>query len=108
MMREAKAVFIGEVLEIREATPQENRKHSYFFVVRMRVDQYWKGVKTHEVLVSGRGETGVCCDIRLDVGQKYLVYAVSKDMSTACTRTALLAQADKDLKVLGPGTTFPK
>jgi hypothetical protein len=109
MMRESKAVFVGEVLEIRESTPDEQRRHSDLAVARMRIEKFWKGVKTEEILISGMGFTrGGCCDIALAVGHKYLVYATHKDLSTKCTRTRHLDEADEDLKALGPGKTFSK
>jgi hypothetical protein len=109
MMHEARAVFVGEVLEIRESTPDEQRHHSDLAVARMRIERYWKGVKTQEILISAVGiARGGCCDIALAVGHKYLVYAVRKDLSTGCTRTQPLEQSEEDLKVLGTGKTLTK
>jgi hypothetical protein len=109
MMREAKAVFAGEVTDIREATPEERRHHSDEFVVSLRVERAWKGVKEKDILVSARGQLQPgCCDIALKIGEKYLVYAVGKSMSTSCARTRLLAQADEDLKALGSGKGIAK
>ena len=107
MMREAKAIFVGEVTDIREATPEEVRHHSDNFVISLRVEKAWKGVKEKDILISARGQLQPgCCDIRLEIGHKYLVYASRKDLSTGCSRTRPLEQSDEDLKALGPGKTF--
>ena len=102
-------MFVGEVVAKHDATPEELRHGSDRFEWEMRVERYWKGVKTQEIFLSARGVlTPGCCDISLDIGERYLVYAVGKEMSTRCTRTQLLAKADEDLKALGPGKTFSK
>jgi hypothetical protein len=109
MFQEASAVFVGEVLEIRDSTPEEQLHHSEESVARMRVERFWKGVKTKEILISAMGiKYGGCCDVLLKKGEKYLIYAVGEEMSTGCTRTKLVEQAKEDLKALGPGKTFAK
>jgi hypothetical protein len=107
MMREAKAVFVGEVIGFREATAEDSRNRSAPYVFRVRVDRYWKGVKTPEVSISAvRESLPGCCGEELKVGEKYLFYAVHKDLRTSCTRTRRLDRADEDLKVLGIGKSF--
>ncbi len=107
MEREAKAVFVGEVIAMHDATPEELRHGSDKFEWEMRVERYWKGVETQQIFISARGVAmHGCCDIALAAGNKYLVYVVGKEMRTSCTRTKLLEQAADDLKVLGPGKTF--
>jgi hypothetical protein len=109
MKREAKAVFVGEVIGLREATREDERHHSAPYVFQIRVERYWKGVKTQEIDISAMGVTrGGCCDIALSEGHKYLIYVVGKSLSTGCTRTRPLEQASEDLKILGPGKTFAK
>jgi len=54
MKHHAKAVFIGEVLEVREATKEEREEYSNFYIVRMRVQRYWKGIKSGEVKCGDR------------------------------------------------------
>jgi hypothetical protein len=46
MKQHAKAVFIGEVLEVRGATKEEREEYSNFYIVRMRVQRYWKGIRS--------------------------------------------------------------
>ena len=48
-MRHARAVFTGEVLEVREATKPEQEENSNAYIVRMRVERYWKGIKSGEI-----------------------------------------------------------
>jgi hypothetical protein len=109
MMREAKAVFVGEVIGYREATGEDSRNHSAPYVFRVRVERYWKGVKTPEISISAVSESlPGCCGVKLEIGEKYLFYAVHKDLRTGCTRTQRVDRADEDLKALGPGKTFSK
>ena len=108
MERRAKAVFVGEVIAAREATREDERNHSAPYVFRLRVERYWKGVKTPEISISAMDGPPHCCGMEFEVGEKYLVYAVDKNLGTACTRTRSLASADEDLKALGPGKTFSK
>jgi hypothetical protein len=98
MKHQAKAVFIGEVLEVREATKAEREEYSNSYIVRMRVEGYWKGTKSGEVNV----ETDLTgCGPNLRVGKKYLVYGMGKRLNTSCTRTRMLEDAEKDLRALG-------
>jgi hypothetical protein len=95
----AKAVFIGQVLEVREATTSEREEHSNFFIVRMRVERYWKGVKSGEVNVE-TDMTG--CGPYFRVGEKFLVCGMGKKLETACSSTRKLEYLENDLKTLGP------
>jgi hypothetical protein len=107
MKRHAKAVFVGEVLEEREATRDEARELRVAFVVRMRVERFWKGVKTPEMVVNAMGELAPgCCGVSLKAGQRYLIYAVGRELSTGCTRSRHLEGAGEDLRALGPAQTF--
>jgi hypothetical protein len=107
MKRHSKAVFVGEVLEEREATRAEARRLHVSFVVRLRVEQYWKGTRTREMIVSAMGELQPgCCGVSLKIGQRYLIYAVGKQLDTGCTRSRHLDGADEDLRALGPAQTF--
>ncbi|MBZ5702433.1 MAG: hypothetical protein LAN84_11365 [Acidobacteriia bacterium] len=102
-MHYAKAVFIGEVLEVREATKSEREEYSNAYIVRMRVDRYWKGIKSSEINVE-TDMTG--CGPYFRVGEKFLVYGMGKRLNTACSGTCKLEYAEKDLKALGPGKGF--
>lgn len=102
-MHHARAVFVGEVLEIREATKSELEEGSGASIVRMRVEHYWKGIKSGEVNVE-TDMTG--CGTYFRVGEKFLVYGVGKRLSTACSGTRKLENAEKDLKALGHAKEF--
>lgn len=102
-MHHAKAVFVGQVLEIREATTSEREEYSNAYIVRLRVERYWKGTKTNEVNVE-TDMTG--CGPYFRVGEKFLVYGMGKRLNTACSGTRKLEYAEKDLEALGPGKLF--
>ena len=102
-MHYAKAVFVGEVLEVREATKSEREEYSDAYMGRMRVDRYWKGIKSGEINI----ETDMIgCSPCFRVGEKFLVYGRGKRLNTACSGTRKLEYAEKDLKALGPGKGF--
>jgi hypothetical protein len=99
----AKSVFVGEVLEVREATKSEREEYSGPFIVRMRVERYWKGIKSGEINI----ETDITgCGPYFRVGQKFLVYGMGKRLSTACSGTRKLEDAKTDLQALGPSKEF--
>ena len=100
-MRHARAVFVGEVLGVEEATQEQRERGLGLAVARLQVKRFWKGVKTSEINVST--EIGVMCGPHLEVGQEYLVYAFGTSLNTICTRTRKLEYAEEDLKALGPG-----
>ncbi len=101
-MRHAKAVFVGEVLEVRETTPAERKEVPSPFE-RFRVERYWKGIKTIEITVHTDLHG---CGPNLEVGKRYLVYAMGKELETARSGTKELTGASADLQALGPGTVF--
>jgi hypothetical protein len=103
MRRHAKVVFVGEVLEITDTPKAELELGANHYSVRLRVDRFWKGVKTREATV----HTDMFgCGPRFEVGRKYLVYAFGEELETANTGTRELRYADKDLRAIGPGKDF--
>src|SRR3972149_4946781 len=68
----SKAVFAGEVLEVRAATHAEKENWAGFYVVRLRVERYWKGVKGQDISVAS---DLVGCGPNFRVGEKWIVYA---------------------------------
>jgi hypothetical protein len=103
MRHHAKAVFVGEVLEVRPATKAEREEYSNLYIVRMRVERYWKGIKSGEITV----QTDMFgCGPKLEVGAKYLVYGMGKHLDTGCIGTRKVEYADKDLEALGPGKEY--
>jgi hypothetical protein len=104
MARHSKVVFDGEVIAMTAPTEAEIKKGSFEVGVRFRVDRYWKGVKTGEIVIHTRLS---CCYTSLEIGSRYFVYALGKDLDTGCTRTMRIDHADEDLRVLGIGKSFP-
>ena len=74
--------------------------------VRFKVEESWKGALSKEATVF-TGQGGSDCGYKIEVGQRYLVYAYrynDADLGTnICQRTASLIEAAEDLKVLGNG-----
>ena len=97
LMHHAKAVFVGEVLEVRKATKSEREEDSSPYIVRMRVERYWKGIKFGEINVE-TDMTG--CGPYFRVGEKFLVYGMGKRLSTASSGTRKLENAEKIWKLL--------
>ncbi len=102
---QAKAVFSGKVLSI-----QDKGRIS----AAIQVEETWKGATAGVVTVATGRDDGDC-GFDFQTGEKYLVYAydASRDYQAGlgtniCQRTKLLAQADEDLKMLGPGGTLLK
>jgi hypothetical protein len=101
-LREAKAVFVGEVLEIRR-----NEKDKFADVaIRFKVERRWKGAKDLEItVVSARG---ICCTCGLPVtvGTKYLIYAYETEegqIETSLCSSMPLERATEELTELGKG-----
>lgn len=98
-LRHPKAVFLGEVLEIRPATPDEREDGANTYIVKLRVERYWKGVKTGEIVVE-TDMTG--CGPYFEVGRRYVVYGRGKRLNTTCMRMRRIEEAEDDMKKLGP------
>jgi len=109
----ARAVFIGEVKEIKKpvslnpTAPLADRLYRIVF----KVEYSWKGAGFQEfgapelVVLSDQGIDGSCFDWgSFSEGRKYLVYAeetVEKDLIVSLgNRTALLFKSSEDLKEL--------
>ncbi|MBE1444813.1 hypothetical protein [Paenibacillus sp. OAS669] len=112
---EAGAVFSGKVIEMKEDV-WENRKkgevYEWRHVVRIAVEQSWKGMDQTEVIVMTNAGGEDSCGYEFKVGESYLVYAY-KNNSTGVnewhtsyySRTALLSSASGDLEKIGQGST---
>ncbi len=92
---QADAVFTGTVLGI---TQEGNRR-----LVRLRVEESWKGARCEEVTITtGLGDSD--CGYAFQEGQSYLIYADKqrgKLSTNICTRTKPTAEAGEDLAALG-------
>ncbi len=99
----ARAVFVGEVIEVSVSKETPKDDPEFAFAVKFRVETFWKGIKSSEIVVSS-SQGIVPCGGKFRVGEKWLVYAYGKYLQAdICTRTALLTNAKEDLKALGQG-----
>lgn len=95
------AVFAGQVVEITEVS---GGRPETVLVVRMAVDDVWKGdvVEVVEVRTNAQGGT---CGYGFRAGRAELVYASVGDdgrfVTSMCDRTAPLDDAHADLAALG-------
>ena len=110
--REARSVFVGEVVEIiepRSGNPKAPLADQ-LYSIKFKVERSWKGVNASQLSVlSDQGRAG-CFSWGLFVkGMKYLVYAERRTPGApvrnlavlfSCNRTALLASASEDLKLI--------
>lgn len=101
-LRKAKAVFIGEVVEIGR-----NDKPEWAAVaVKFKVERYWKGVKEEFITVVGAPATAGACGLPVEMGEKYLIYAFKMDedrLETSFCDSRRLELAKDDLAFLGKG-----
>jgi hypothetical protein len=110
---EARAVFIGEVVDIVE--PRTNNPRApladRLYAIKFKIERSWKGVSNQEVVVlSDQGRAGCFSWGSFVKGQRYLVYAERHTPSGAplrklavlfsCNRTTLITVATEDLKKL--------
>lgn len=109
--RVARAVFVGEVVEIIEPhtdnpkAPLVDRVYS----IKFRVERSWKGVNGSTISVLSDQGRGCFSWGPFLKGNKYLVYAERQTPGAptgnlavlfSCNRTALLAAASEDLELL--------
>lgn len=101
------SVFSGKVIEIYDknsSNPIQSTADE--LVIKIEVDQIWKGLEQSEVLVYTERDSA-SCGYPFSGGKEYLVYAVEDqdgDMRVSlCSRTAELKDATLDLEELGEG-----
>jgi hypothetical protein len=99
----AKAVFVGEVVEIGSTPRAQQEQCASALAVRFRVEQYWKGVNTKQITVHS-DLTG--CGPSFTVGKRYLVYARGSTLEAGPLAAQALQNAAADLRSLGPGKLF--
>lgn len=108
LFREAKAVFVGQVVEISESTvPLAKGFPPHSYAVKFKVKEYWKGVKGSEITVHSDLGGLPCQQFAYRKGETYFVYALGKDLIsiTGCTRSGSI-DADyvlEQLKLFGKG-----
>ncbi len=96
--KNAKAIFTGEVIEIKKI-PQT---HSNGVIVKLVVENFWKSPVPKEIIIAN---SGTSCDYFFKTGKSYLIYAFSlsdKSISTnLCSGNKALQDATQDIKLLG-------
>lgn len=100
-LRKAKAVFVGEVIATtcQDASCSEN-------IITFKIDRYWKGVIDQQVKVSSAPPVCCTCGLKVNKGDKILVYAYKTDgdrlETSLCSSIRIGSEiADKELKKLG-------
>jgi hypothetical protein len=89
-LKDADAVFSGQVVDIEETNEGINS-----LKVRFDVSRVWKGPETPITIVNTAMQ-GTACGYSFKKGEKYLVYAYKRDglfHTGVCTRTKLLSNA---------------
>ena len=118
-MRHSSAVFIGKTLDVQqEKRSDKTGGSSIVHTTRFEVITIWKGVFTPQIetvfmsdYIDPRGVVRINdCDFSREfvVGETYIIYAIEiegrLDASLhGCGRTALLSDAEDDLRALGKG-----
>jgi hypothetical protein len=99
--KDAGAVFVGEAVELTKV-----RVNFYEYSVRFKVEKSWKGAPGPEIEVFAAYDLpGMCNDLPLSPGEKYLVYAdIDKDgclyITRDCGPTANLRYAAEEAEQL--------
>ena len=94
-VKRSTAVFTGEVLEIRTGRN--------YLEARFRVERFWKGVETQEVIVLFDNAVE---SPHYKVGETYLIFAGTlqgKLFTGNCSRTRRIEHAQADFEQLGEG-----
>ncbi len=98
----AAAVFAGRVESI-EQSDWLMQGGADPVIVRMTVSDVWKGPENQNVTIRTARDSAAC-GYSFEEGKAYLVYAHESDNGLAtgiCERTALLSDAEEDVKELG-------
>jgi hypothetical protein len=108
LFREARAVFVGEVVDIRESTvPLGKGFPSSSYAVTFKISKYWKGVKGANITVYSDLGGLECHQFAYRKGETYFVYAFGKDLIsiTGCTRSGQIdaEHVIEQLKLFGKG-----
>ena len=97
--REAKTIFIGQVVKIDEnAARPEGLKSEVSYAITFKVEKSWKGAKHSNLIAWEHAEHTFCSRWQFKVGEKYLVYAKAYEghliVSGFCSRTRPLETND--------------
>ena len=102
----AKAVFVGEVIGVtcEDASCPNNK-------ITFKVEKFWKGVIEQQVTVLSAPPVCCTCGLKVNKGDKVLVYAYETDNgeleTSLCSSIRTGSEiADKELKELGKAKTL--
>ena len=98
-LKKAKAVFIGEVVEIYSGSGDEE----YPAIVKLKVESYWKGIKNRDT-IEVLSDLGTRSCLSVPLKGRYVVYAYKRGknlITHGCTRTKKIEDAAEDLRELG-------
>lgn len=79
--RDSQSVFLGEVLEFKDSSGVEiNEDLKYFpYQVTFKVEKQWKGKRQSRITaLAGFDVPGMCNDLDLQIGKRFLIYAPRK------------------------------
>lgn len=108
-LREAKAVFIGEVISTEVFDVKNGFGTQQVIQIRFAVNRFWKGIEGSEAIVYTSGHE-MSCGFHFERGKKYLVYAYPDRWELGaletgiCNRTTEIANAARDLRAIGKGS----
>jgi hypothetical protein len=102
--RDADAVFVGEVVEMSSFGPNDDFPLATN-LAKFKVERHWKGSNESEITtVVNFDSPGMCGDLKLAVGERFLIYAERKKgrllIQTDCGPNRNLKYAGEELKKL--------
>lgn len=100
VFRTSKAVFLGEFVESFPSSDKD-----FLQAIRFKVIKQWKGKKEPEqVLLWGFDLPNMCGDLKLEKGEKYLIYADREKQSLIvhadCGRSRHVKYVEEDIRKL--------
>jgi hypothetical protein len=104
---QAKAVFSGNVLEVKQKILDSDGILEYRDAVLFNVEQSWKGISQSQVIVNTYSGGQSACGNEFKAGQTYLVFANGDNNSlqtSICSLTKELSSANLQLNQIGQGT----
>jgi hypothetical protein len=107
-LEQAKAVFSGKVLEVKQEILDVDGILEYRKAVLFNVEQTWKGVSQTQVIVNTNFGGESSCGNEYKVGQIYLVFANNYDnkntlQTSICSLTKEFSSANMELNKIGEG-----
>ena len=103
-LKEAKAAFVGKVVEVKRS---EQRFTEVF--VKFEVERYWKNVPGPYVTVVTTMPGGGSCGLHVKEGTSYLIFAYGAErLETSICSARAVEHAAEELRQLGKGRMVEK